>query len=276
MAGSPLSGAWKHGTTSLLGEAIIAALLALGVFASLRTGKTFAFGEWRIPYLARRSKDPFDFWSMVILLGVGASYLAIRVAIHDAAALVAPTIGAGALAWGVAVVPKFGWEGIAEIFIGPPAKPAVKTEARHTRASVAVRGWDHDELQRIIADFSTKYDLPKSSIELETQIDGVSTVTVSDEVAPETVCFLVNYFNYPNGYDLSHRSIGVLARATLPHGFGTPALIGKAALIYVPSADAEYDQVYVQCAEKYYIVPLTNFHWQVTADPRRPATISDL
>ena len=252
--------------------------MALGLIVSLRTGKTLGFGEWRMPYIAHRRKDRFDFWFMVFILGAGAGYIAIDVAIHDAAALLAPTIGAIAVVGGLEVFPKSAWQAIAEFFAGPPAKPTANTKARHTSghpASVAVRGWARDELQRIIADFSTSYDLPDSSIEPETRTDGVSTLTVSGEVAPETLCFLVNYLNYPNGFDLSHRSIGVLARATLPRGFGRPDLVGKAALIYVPSADAECDQVYVHCAQKTYKVPLTNFVWQIAADARTPATISD-
>ena len=73
----------------MLGEAIVAALLVLGVVASLRTGKTIASGEWRIPYIASRRKNKFDFWFTVVMLGCGAGYCAINVAIHDAGALLA-------------------------------------------------------------------------------------------------------------------------------------------------------------------------------------------
>jgi hypothetical protein len=263
----------------MLVEAIIAGLLALAVVASLRAGKTVASGEWRIPYLASRSKNPFDFWFTVLLLGTVAGVLAIYVAINDAAALLAPTIGAVVVFGAFEAVPKSAWRAVGEFFTGPPAKPAVNAKAHRAvkrSASVAVRGWAPAELQRIVADFSASYELPDAAIELGDPAGEISTLAVSDEVSPETLCFLVNYLNYPKGFDLRRRSIGVLARTAMPAGFGKPDLVGKAALIYVPSDDAGYDQVYVHCAEQNYVVPFTNFRWRPTASARMPATISDL
>jgi hypothetical protein len=263
----------------VLGEAIFAALLALGVVASLRTGKTVASGEGRMPYIASRRKNTFDFWLTVIILGAGAGFTAINVAIHDAAALLAPTIGAVVIVGAFEAVPKSAWRAVAEFFMGPPAKPAVKTKAHRASgrsATVAVRGWARGELQRIIADFSASYELPDTAIELGTSTGDVSTLAVSDEVAPETFCFLVNYLNYPTGFDLSHRPIGVLARTTFPPGVGRPDLVGKPAVIYVPSDDTEYDQVYVHCAQQNYVVSFTDFAWRPTAHARMPANISDL
>ena len=268
-----------HGTASLLVEAIVAALAALGFTASLRTGKTIAPSQWRIPYIASRRSDPFDYWFVVGVLGAVTGYFAIDVAIHDATALVEPALGAVVTAGTLAAVPKSAWRAIGEFFIGPPVKPVMKAKTPHAsgrQASVAVRGWARAELQRIIVDFSSRYDVPESAIELDARTDGVSTLIVPGEITPETLCFLVNYLNYPNGFDLTGRSIGVSARTALPRGFGPPDLVGKRALIYVPSDDAEYDQVYVQCADKSYQVRLADFRWQVTVDARMPTTITGL
>src|SRR5580704_10642940 len=91
----------ENGTASMLGAAIIGAVLAVGVIASLRTGKTIAFDNWRMPYVVSRRKEPGDFWFMVILLGVTAGVFATIVAIHDITALLWPTLTTVAVAGGV-------------------------------------------------------------------------------------------------------------------------------------------------------------------------------
>jgi hypothetical protein len=267
------------GAAVLRGLAIAAAGLVLWIIAALRTGKTFVLGWGQTPRIASRRKDPGDFWFMLIVLGLMAGAFTIQVAIHDPAALLAPAIGSAIVVAGVALVPKPIWRAIGHFFRGPtPVEPPTISRKRKSNAAVVARGWSREDLKQIIADFSGLYDLPDGWVEIERRADDVSTLAFADAVTPETLCFLVNYLTYPNGFDLSQRSTGVVARVQLTHDFGAPNddLVGKEALVYVPSNDTEHDQVYVHSDAQTYIVPLADFVWRVTGDARLPAAISGL
>jgi len=264
----------------LLG-AIFAAALAVGVIASLWTGSTILLQQWRMPQIVRRRKNPGDFWFMVILLGLVAGFFAIETAIRDLAALLWPTLATAALGAGAALFPKPASRDSERVRRPQPARPVAKAKAglehKH-QASVAVRGWSEEELQRILDDFSDSYELSDGWVELEPRADGISTLTFPIEIAPQTLCFLVNYLNYPKGLDLAERSIGVVAHATLSQAFNPPdaTLVGKTARIYVPSNDTDYDVVCVHCETKVYVVSFANFVWRPIADTREPATVSGL
>ena len=176
--------------------AFFAAGLVLWIIAALWTGKTLVLGWGQTPSIASRRKDPGDFWFMLIIVGLAAGALTVQVAIHDPAALLAPTTGSAVVVAGVALVPKRAWRALGQFFADAPSAPVVSprvSRAHESNTSVVTRGWSREDLKQIIADFSGLYDLPNSWVEIDKRSAGVSTLTFPDKVAPETLCFLVNY-----------------------------------------------------------------------------------
>jgi hypothetical protein len=119
----------------------------------------------------------------------------------------------------------------------------------HNTISVVVHGWTGAELERILGDFRLSYGLPEA---LEWKVtagsDGRFAITFPSDIEPRFLFFLVNYIQYPKGFALSNRTIGMLSRATLTpaFGFADSTLVRKRAVIYVPSNDSEYDLVYAK------------------------------
>ncbi len=146
--------------------------------------------------------------------------------------------------------------------------------------TISVRGWTRSELGQILSDFGGLYGLPKPSD--WTVTDGSHSdliLAFPNDIQPKLLLFLVNYLEYPKNFDLTHRSIGVLCRATLTSAFGVPetSLVGKKAIIYVPANDTEHDLVYarVESGEAYQI-PFTTLIWEGVSDARVPISITGL
>jgi len=147
------------------------------------------------------------------------------------------------------------------------------------KTSLSVKGWEQAELGKIVADFSKQYDLPSTAMKIRTQSSKAAVMTFPNDIEPRLLFFLVNYVQYPNGFDLKGRSIAAVAHVILTPAFGVPdsMLIGKPAEIYVPAHDTEYDLVYAQVgSQKAYRIPFTNLIWQAAADARVPAAIGGL
>jgi hypothetical protein len=86
----------------------------------------------------------------------------------------------------------------------------------------------------------------------------------------------VNYLNYPKDYDLKTRSISVTGHATLTAAFHLPSksLIGKNAVFYVPSADQDFDLVYIRVDNETYVNSFAGSRWKKVNNPRLPAGLS--
>lgn len=146
---------------------------------------------------------------------------------------------------------------------------------------LSVRGWSKDELDRIIADFSNMYrDRAMPPLVVTQQPGSICAITFPQDISPSLLFYLVNYIQYPNGFDLKQRNIGAVAHTSLTSAFGIPnaSLIGKRAAIYVPTNDKSYDLVYakVQSSEATYEISFTDFVWQPVPDARMPGTIKGL
>ena len=131
---------------------------------------------------------------------------------------------------------------------------------------VVVRGWGQVELQKIVEDFLSMYGISdSSSIAITPRDDHTLEVRFPRDIQPKLLLFLINYIQYPRGFDLSHRSIGVVAHAVLTPAFGPPdpTLVGKSAIIYVPANDTDYDVVYVRVESgETYRVPFSEMKWE--------------
>jgi hypothetical protein len=150
----------------------------------------------------------------------------------------------------------------------------------HNDNSVVVRGWAGAELERILGDFRQSYEIPQASgWSMTAGPGGELVIAFPNDIEPRLLFFLVNYIQYPKGFDLTQRTIAVLSHVVLTPAFGIPdnTLIGKHAVIYVPSNDTEYDLV---CAKVEnggaYEIPFTNLIWKRASDPRMPNAVKSL
>lgn len=144
-------------------------------------------------------------------------------------------------------------------------------------ARVVVSGWSEPELSKIIADFARKYGWTSSSLPMRRISASAYEVTFPNGVAADDLIFLVNYLQYPEGFDLKNRLITSVGLIRLGPSFGLSdrSLAGKQAVIYIPSNDTEYDEVYVQVpSAAAYRVPFTTMNWIRTNDPRLPPAVS--
>jgi hypothetical protein len=150
----------------------------------------------------------------------------------------------------------------------------------NNQTALVVRGWNRDELQKIITDFSHSYGITDTSgFHIDAKDGHTLEITFPSDIQPKLLMFLVNYVQYPKGFDLTHRSIGVVGHALLTPAFGAPdpKLNGRRATIYVPANYTEYDVVYVRLETgETYRVPFSDMGWQATDDERVPDTITGL
>ena len=144
-----------------------------------------------------------------------------------------------------------------------------------------VRGWSDTELRQILADFQrlSGNRLPSSfSTEIHTGDGAVLRVTFPADIPSVDFCFLVNYVQYPKGFDLNSRPILIAGRATITSDFlrSDQSLVGKRILVYVPSEDKRYDEVFAQAEGQSYEFPFTRTGFIRAQEPRLPVGVSDL
>jgi hypothetical protein len=138
--------------------------------------------------------------------------------------------------------------------------------------TLIVYGWSSDEIKKILSDFAATYKVQGFKYLLRTE-DQPLRVVFPDDIESALFSFLVNYVQYPIGFDFKHRSIVSTGTVTLTPDFGLPslALSGKRALFYVPTNDNEYDLVYVRVGENTYENSFAGNCWQPKEDARMPA-----
>jgi hypothetical protein len=104
-----------------------------------------------------------------------------------------------------------------------------------------VRGWSDTELRRILADFQ--------------RLSGNR-----------------------QGFDLNSRPVLVAGRATITSDFlpSDQSLVGKRILVYVPSEDKRYDEVFAQAEGQSYEFPFTRTGFIRAQEPRLRVGVSDI
>lgn len=158
---------------------------------------------------------------------------------------------------------------LASLFVADP----------NNQTTLGVCGWTRTGLQKFIGDFLPMYGIADSGVQIETKDEHSFEIRFPSDIQPKLLLFLVNYLQYPKGFDLTHRAIGVVAHVVLTRAFGAsdPKLIGKRAAIYVPANDNDYDVVYVKIESgETYRVPFSDMDWASTDDPRVPAANAGL
>ncbi len=157
-----------------------------------------------------------------------------------------------------------------------PTAPIVMSDEE-----LLVRGWSDTELRQILGDFQrlSGNRLPSNfSTEIHAADGAVLRVTFPADIPSVDFCFLVNYVQYPKGFDLNSRPILVAGRATITSDFlpSDQSLVGKRILVYVPSEDKRYDEVFAQAEGQSYEFPFTRTGFIRAQEPRLPVGVSDL
>jgi len=115
---------------------------------------------------------------------------------------------------------------------------------------IVVKGWNEDELQRILDDFVAEDSSGVASykIEVEKREEDLHRLTFPQDIHAALFGFLVNYLAYPTNFALAGRSIMVAGKTMLRSDFqGIPeSLVGNKAIIYLPENDQDYDVIYLQ------------------------------
>lgn len=159
-----------------------------------------------------------------------------------------------------------------------PTVPAFEPSVQNDK-TIDVLGWSRPELEKILKGFSGMYDEqlhPEFNFLIRTTEPAVHRVIFPKDIQPDLYCFLVNYIEYPMGFDLTGRTISVVGTATLSKDFALPdpALLGRRATFYVPTKDTDYDNVHVWLEPG--LVYRNSFaapQWQKVDDPRLPEDV---
>ena len=116
---------------------------------------------------------------------------------------------------------------------------------------IIVRGWDDNELRKVIGDFINTYKnegYAAYTIEPHKQAENTFRLTFPQDIHPLLFTFLVNYAAYP--FDLDDRLILVGGKTTLTSLFEgvDPSLVGEKAMFYLPENDQDHTVVYLHTA----------------------------
>ena len=146
---------------------------------------------------------------------------------------------------------------------------------------IIVRGWDDNELGKVVGDFINTYEndgYPAYTIEPHKQGEKTFRLTFPKDIHPLLFTFLVNYAAYPFDLDLSHRSIVVAGKTTLTSLFEgvDPSLIGQKAILYLPENDQDHDVVYLHTAGNTFANSFSELAWRRVSDVRLSIEVTRL
>ena len=145
-------------------EAVFGAIFAAWAAAAIMTGKTFDPQGWDGGWIVDRRNDPVLYWVLVGGVSLLASILIVQVAFADVGQLLVVAVVVLSVVAGVVLFPKAAWRIVVEFFMADPVAPAKVVRASvlkpNKSTKVIVRGWERPDIERILADFSTLYELP--------------------------------------------------------------------------------------------------------------------
>ena len=144
-----------------------------------------------------------------------------------------------------------------------------------------VRGWKDTELKQIFSDF-VQMDAnrlpPNFSTKVHGENGGVMRVTFPADIESRLFCWLINYVQYPKGFDLKSRTILVAGKATINSDFlpSDQSHIGRRIMFYSPANDTRYDEVFAQVDGHAYEYPFTTERWTGVQNARLPGGVAEL
>jgi hypothetical protein len=163
----------------------------------------------------------------------------------------------------------------------PQTDPAAFTPDPNNDKAILIKGWNEDELRRILDDF-VEQDFTAFAafrIEIEKRFENSFVLIFPEDIHPAEFVSLINYLAYPIDLDPAGRVIVVAGKATLNSDFdGLPkSLAGKKAILYIPNDDEDHDVVYLQTESSMTLAKSFNeVAWRMVKDPRLPNTLESL
>ena len=148
---------------------------------------------------------------------------------------------------------------------------------------ITVRGWERNELERIIADFRSTYEndgYPSYSVAITPDSDPSRyRLSFPQDIHPTLFAFLINFLHYPFQPDSSNRTIQVVGWSRVTPGFeGVDAeLVGRRAMFYVPANDRAHDTVHLEVESgETFANSFSELRWREATETRRPAHVSEM
>ncbi len=154
-------------------------------------------------------------------------------------------------------------------------KPAEAAQPDLEKGRLLVSGWSFSELQRVLTDFESLYELNPSSIALRRDDGEWLEVSWPNAISSDHALFLVNYIHYPMDFELNGRSICAVGVWDLTEGAGPEDIpIGTPVKYYVPTDNTAYDEVFAMLEDRRsFQIPFTNFKWRPIDNPRASARV---
>ncbi len=140
--------------------------------------------------------------------------------------------------------------------------------------TILVKGWNEDEVRKIIADFIETYKnqgYPPYTIEYQKKNENLYKLNFPQDIHPVLFTFLVDYVAYPFELDFENRSITVGGKATLSSDFAgiDGSLTGQKAMFYLPENDQEGAVVYMRTDSGIYFAnSFDKISWERVQDSR--------
>lgn len=147
---------------------------------------------------------------------------------------------------------------------------------------IIVRGWDGDEIRKLIGDFIDTYKndgYPDYTIQPHKQAENTFRLTFPKDIHPLLFTFLVNYAAYPFDLDLTRRSIVVSGKTTLTSLFEgvDPSFVGQKAILYLPENDQGHAVVCMHIADgSTFANSFSELTWRRVTDARLSIEVKQL
>jgi hypothetical protein len=150
----------------------------------------------------------------------------------------------------------------------------------NNRKEVLARGWSSEEFLKILIDFQKLYNLRSEiAVKIDSLKDGTLRITFPQDVPDQLFPYLINYAQYPKGFEPEAGSILVVGKAIVSEkfeGISDPKLAGREAAIYVPSDDRKFDVLYIKIGDETFENSFARRKWEKVTDPRLPSGIATL
>ncbi|HTE40800.1 MAG TPA: hypothetical protein VK629_08215 [Steroidobacteraceae bacterium] len=167
---------------------------------------------------------------------------------------------------------------VANILLSLTMQPVAAVENvpdRRNDKALFVHGLSTQELDIVLSAFAATYKDELRNFRYLIRAEGpVQHAVFPNDLEPRLFSFLVNYAQYPQGLNLTQRSVISVGTATVTAAFGAPAeVVGRKAVLYVPTDDGDFDLVYVAVGEKTFRQSFTNMRWKRETDRRMAQTV---
>ena len=124
------------------------------------------------------------------------------------------------------------------------------TQEKQNDKLVIVSDISDADLQRILTDFCSLQN--KKKYQVQPRLTKISekefAITFPYDIKFEIYCYFINYIHYPMGFD---KSFNIIAWTTTKNGdtWITENSTDKKAMLFIPSDDKEYDNVFMTTAD---------------------------